>query len=278
MHTKTAPMGVRMHERQRHSAILRAVSERDLVTVSEFVDLLGASPATVRRDLNQLDASGQLRKVRGGAEALEPVQARTLDATPFDDSRPQHAERKRAIARKAAELVGDGESIIVNGGTTTYPMADFLAGRGLHVLTNSFAMANRLMALGGNRVVLPGGEIYAEQQLILSAYERDTSIDHFYASKLFMGAYAIRSHGLIESDPLVVKSEQKLIRQTEELIVLVDSSKFQPRGSLIFCPLERIDRLITDDDAPAEALDMLDRAGVDIIVVPTANEGGGSGG
>lgn len=266
-----------MHERQRHSAILRAVSERDLVTVAEFVDLLGASPATVRRDLNQLDASGQLRKVRGGAEALEPFQEPRLDANGFHDSEPRHAERKRAIACKAAELIADGESIIVNGGTTTYRMCDHLAGRGLQVLTNSFAMANRLMALGGNRVILPGGEIYADPQLILSAYEHDTTIDHFYASKLFMGAYAVRAHGLIETDPLLVKGEQKLIRQTEELIVLVDSSKFQPRGSLIFCPLERVDRLITDDGAPEEALDMLDRAGVDVIIAPTSGTSGFSG-
>ena len=258
-----------MHERQRHSAILRAVSERDLVTVGEFVDLLGASPATIRRDLNQLDASGQLRKVRGGAEALERVEAHSLDANRFNDSRAVHAERKRAIAARAAELVSEGESIIVNGGTTTYRMTDHLAGRGLQILTNSFAMASRLLALGGNRIVLPGGEIYADQQLVLSPYEQDTAIDHFYASKLFMGAYAVRSRGLIESDPLLVKSEQKLIRQTEELIVLVDSSKFQPRGSLIFCPLQRIDRLITDEGAPEEALEMLDRAGVDVIVVPT---------
>ena len=86
-------MGIRMHERQRHSAILRAVSERDLVTVAEFVDLLGASPATVRRDLNQLDASGQLRKVRGGAESLVPAPAKTLDANAFRDSEPRHAGR-----------------------------------------------------------------------------------------------------------------------------------------------------------------------------------------
>lgn len=266
-----------MHERQRHTAILRAVSERDLVTVSEFVDLLGASPATVRRDLNQLDASGQLRKVRGGAESVDPSGAQTLHANTFRDSEPRHAARKRAIARKAAELVADGESIIINGGTTTYRMAEHLAGRDLHVLTNSFAMANRLMALGGNRVILPGGEIYADQQIILSAYERDTAIDQFYASKLFMGAYAIRAHGLIESDPLLIKGEQKLIRQTEALIVLVDSSKFQPRGSLIFCPLERIDRLITDDDAPEEALEMLERAGIDVIIAPTDGAAAGNG-
>jgi DeoR family ulaG and ulaABCDEF operon transcriptional repressor len=137
-------------------------------------------------------------------------------------------------------------------------------------------MASRLMALGGNRVVLPGGEIYADQQLILSAYERDTVIDQFYGSKLFMGAHAIRPHGLIETDPLLIKGEQKLIRQTEELIVLADSSKFQPRGSLIFCPLERIDRLITDDDAPEEALEMLAGAGVDVIIAPTGGNGEGS--
>ena len=260
-----------MHERQRHSAILRAVSKRDLVTVAEFVDLLGASPATVRRDLIQLETSGQLRKVRGGAEALEPIESKTLDANTFRDSEPRHVERKQAIAKAAAELVADGESIIVNGGTTTYRMSDHLAGRGLQILTNSFAMASRLMALGGNRVVLPGGEIYADQHIILSAYERDTVIDHFYGSKLFMGAYAIRPHGLIESDPLLVKGEQKLIRQTEELIVLVDSSKFKSRGSLIFCPLERIDRLITDDNAPEEALEMLDRAGIDVIIVPNGS-------
>jgi DeoR family ulaG and ulaABCDEF operon transcriptional repressor len=255
-----------MHARERHRLIERAASEQGLVTVDELTQRLGASPATVRRDLAVLAEHGRLRRVRGGVEPVR-LQPPTLLTPPFHSASFLSREAKLQIARRAAEHCAPGESIIVNGGTTTYCMADFLAPLGLNVLTNSFPLASHLLSTGSCRVTVPGGEIYREQNVIVSPYERDTAIDHFYAAKMFTGAQSIRAQGLIEGDPLLIKTEQKLLKQADRLIVLVDGSKFEPRGSLILCPLERIDLLITDTSAPPGALDMLRQQGVEVEVV-----------
>ena len=261
-----------MHERQRHQRILEALAERSVVTVVELRDQLDASPATVRRDLARLAEAGQLRKVHGGAEAVSGRRHGRLATRSFRETEALNYDQKRRIAKAAVALCADGEAIIVNGGTTTYRMTEFLADRGLQILTNSFAMAAALVAETGNRVVLPGGEVYRAQNIVLSPYERDTVIDHFYARRMFTGAQAVRAQGLIEGDPLLIKTEQKMLRQAEELIVLVDSSKFEPRGSLILCPLERIDRLITDEGVPERVREMLERAGVEVIIAPALAE------
>ena len=256
-----------MHARDRHRLIERAATEQGLVTVEELIERLGASPATVRRDLAMLAEDGRLRRVRGGVEPANGRPPATLLTAPFEVASVLSREAKLRIARRAAEHCHPGELIIVNGGTTTYCMADFVAPLGLNVLTNSFPLASHLLSSGTCRVTVPGGEVYREQNVIVSAYERDTAIDHFYASKMFTGAQAIRPQGLIEGDPLLIKTEQKLLKQADELIVLVDGSKFAPRGSLILCPLERIRLLITDTSAPPEAIAMLEQQGVRVEVV-----------
>jgi DeoR/GlpR family transcriptional regulator of sugar metabolism len=256
-----------MHARDRHRLIERAASEQGLVTVEELTERLGASPATIRRDLAVLAGHGRLRRVRGGVEPVRMQPPATLLTAPFQIASFLSREAKLRIARRAAEHCAPGESIIVNGGTTTYCMADFVAPMALNVLTNSFPLASHLLSTGSCRVTVPGGEVYREQNVIVSAYEQDTAIDHFYASKMFTGAQAIRPQGLIEGDPLLIKTEQKLLKQADELIVLVDGSKFAPRGSLILCPLERIRLLITDTSAPPEAIAMLEQQGVRVEVV-----------
>ncbi|MEK0082293.1 DeoR/GlpR family DNA-binding transcription regulator [Benzoatithermus flavus] len=265
-----------MHQHQRRRLIEETLGGGTaLVTVEELAEKLAASPATIRRDITALARAGRLRRVRGGAAPLPAARPRGLEAPAFEQARRVHHARKRAIAAHAARLCAPGESIIVNGGTTTYCMGEFIAGRELHVLTNSFALASYLASEGNCRVLLPGGEIQRAQSIVLSPYERDTMIDHFYARRMFTSALAIRPQGLIEGDPILIKAEQKLIDRAEELIVLADGSKFGPRGSLILCPLRRIGRVITDDSAPPEALAMLRDAGVpvEVVEVPPGNGG-----
>ena len=256
-----------MLQRKRHKLIEDTVARRRVVSVRDLVWATNASPATVRRDISTLAEAGRIRRVRGGAEALYLDWPSALAAPSFDTSRVEHATAKQAIAARAAELCEPGDSVIINAGTTTACLGGFIADRGLQVLTNSLALGNYLVAHGNCRVVLPGGEVYREQSMILSPYDHDTIIDHFYASKMFLGSLAVRAQGLIEGDPIQIKSEQKLLKQADEVIVLVDGSKFRAQGSLILCPLSRIDRLITDSSAPPEALKMLERAGVEAEVV-----------
>jgi DeoR family ulaG and ulaABCDEF operon transcriptional repressor len=252
-----------MLQRQRHHMICEIVATQGYATVPGLMTRLEASRATVARDIQELALAGRIRKVRGGAEAMHGAPA--LSEPNFDANQLRNRELKRAIAREAADLCQSGESIIMDGGTTVFAMTEFIAGRDLEVLTNSFPIAEYLMKRGQARVILPGGEIFREQGLILSPFEDDT-IGRFVATKFFIGARAITQHGLMQTDPLLIRAEQKLLRQAEQMIVLTDSSKFRSRGSLILCPLERIHTIITDDGIETATHKMLTDAGIRVII------------
>ncbi len=260
-----------MHEKERHRLIVSAVQEKPVVTVQELVDLTESSEATIRRDIAALHVQKRLRRVRGGAEALSPPQFIGLAGRPFSVNETLHSAQKRAIARAAVALCSEGESIIINGGTTTFQMVHFLASRRMTVFTNSFPIAEHLLKHSKNTVMLSGGTIYREQNIILSPFENDVS-RNFYARRMFMGAQGVSPIGVMESDPLVIQAEQKLIDQAEELVLLVDSSKFARRSSLILCPLERVSTVITDNQAPEEAIAMLQAAGVRVEIAETRME------
>lgn len=260
-----------MHEKERHRLIVSAVQEKPVVTVQELVDLTESSEATIRRDIAALHVQKRLRRVRGGAEALSPPQFIGLAGRPFSVNETLHSAQKRAIARAAVALCGEGESIIINGGTTTFQMVHFLASRRMTVFTNSFPIAEHLLKHSKNTVMLSGGTIYREQNIILSPFENDVS-RNFYARRMFMGAQGVSPIGVMENDPLVIQAEQKLIDQAEELVLLVDSSKFARRSSLILCPLERVSTVITDNQAPEEAIAMLQAAGVRVEIAEARME------
>jgi DeoR family ulaG and ulaABCDEF operon transcriptional repressor len=254
-----------MHEKERHRIILSEAQGKPVVTVQELVELTGASEATIRRDIAALHMQQRLRRVRGGAEALTPPQFVGLAGRPFSVNETLHASQKRAIAAKAVSLCADGEPIIINGGTTTFQMVHFLANRRMPVLTNSFVIAEHLLRNSKNTVLLPGGAIYREQNIVLSPFDNDVT-RNFYARRMFMGAQGLGPLGLMEGDPLLIQAEQKLIDQADELVVLIDSSKFRQRSSLILCPLSRITTVITDEGVEDREANMLEAAGVTLIV------------
>ena len=195
----------------------------------------------------------------------------SLAIRPFEVSKTLNVAAKRAIAKAAVALCADGEAIIINGGTTTFEMGEFLRERRLKVLTNSYPLAETLIHDSKCRVALPGGEVYREQKLIVSPFE-DDAIQHYSATRMFMSAISIGPLGVIEGDPLVARAEAKLLKRADKLVVLADSSKFVSRGSLVVCPLSRIDILITDANAPKGALDMLREAGVETRIVSDSLE------
>lgn len=257
-----------MHEKERHRIILSAVQERPVVTVSELVELTDSSEATIRRDIAAMHVQKRLRRVRGGAEALHPPQFVGLAGRPFSVNESMHSRQKQAIAKEAVALCQDGDPIIINGGTTTFQMVHFLSNRRLQVFTNSFPIAEHLLKNSKNTVMLSGGVIYREQNIILSPFDNDVT-RNFYARRMFMGAQGLGALGLMETDPLLIQAEQKLIDQADDLVVLVDSSKFRQRSSLILCGLKRIATVITDSDVEDRHASMLENAGVQLIVANT---------
>lgn len=256
-----------MHESERHRIILSAVQDRPVMTVIDLCSLTGASEATIRRDIATLDSQKRLRRVRGGAESVNPPQFVGLAGRPFSINEQMNITQKQAIALAAVNLCEDGEPIMINGGTTTFQMVHPLATRRMQVFTNSFPIAEHLLKHSKNTIMLSGGVIYREQNIILSPFDNDVT-RNFYARRMFMGAHGIGPLGLMEADPLLIQAEQKFIGQADELVVLVDSSKFENRSSLVLCPLSRINTLITDEGITDKVAAMLEAAGVRLIVVP----------
>lgn len=259
-----------LHERERWQAILRLVRERGMAPVRDLVRETRASSASIRRDLVKLEQSGAIRRVHGGAELGAAARQQELGTRAFEVSRTLNLDHKRAVAEAAAELCVDGQSIIMNAGSTTYEMVEPLRQRQLNILTNSFPIAQALMARGRSRVILPGGEIYRKQAIILSPFDDDT-IQHYAADTMFMSCASISPMGVIEGDPLIARAEAKLLSRAQKLVVLIDASKFEPRGSIVVCPLSRVSTVITDETASPQSLDMLRSSGIQVIVAGSAS-------
>lgn len=256
-----------MHEKERHKIILSAVETRPVVTVNELVSMTMASEATIRRDIATLHLAKQVRRVRGGVESIAPPPVTGLAGRPLSVNRSINTPQKQAIAHAAADLCEEGESIIINGGSTTFQMVYPLASRRLQILTNSMPIAQYLLYHSKNTITLPGGTIYREQDIILSPFDNDIS-RHFHARRMFMGAQAIGPMGIMEADPQVIQAEQRLIEQTDELIVMADASKFDKRSGLILTGLERVHTIITDENLTDAMANMLERAEIKVITAP----------
>ena len=260
-----------MRERQRVEILRNLLAAQGFLSIADLMAATGVSAASARRDAGRLAQAGYGERVHGGIQALGGALSRrmtqeSLGTQAFDVSRAINVEAKRAIARRAVEMCVDGDAIIINGGTTTYEMADFLRHTRLKILTNSYPLAEFLIRETHNRVALPGGEVYREQKIIVAPFD-DDAIQHYSARLMFMSAISIGPLGVIEGDPLIARAVAKLLKRADRLIVLADSSKFAIKGSLVVCPLERAHTLVTDTGAPDQALQMLRDAGVETMVV-----------
>ena len=252
-----------MHANERERLILEALAATGFVSYRALEARLGASPATIRRDLTRLDAQGRIARVHGGAMLAEnPPQ---LLGTPFDQSITLNLAAKQAIGRAAAALCGPGEGVMIDGGTTTLQMCPHLAGLGCQVLTNSLHIVNALLPQPDTRILLPSGSLFREQNIILAPAGED-SMPRFHAPKLFMGAAAVGPQGVMQTDVILVAAERRLIDRAEQVVLLVDSSKFESGSGAIVCSLDEVDVLITDAGIPDAMRSALVKANVCLII------------
>jgi len=261
-----------MHATQRDVEILRLLQSQGFVSFRQLCASLDASSATIRRDLERLEGGGRISRVRGGARLTGEAAAERLVGAPFEINRARRAAEKAAIGRTAAQLCRPGEALIIDGGTTTFQMCSHLVGLELQVLTNSLHIVSELLPQPGTRVSVPGGAIFREQNIILSPFE-DDGLARYHAAKLFMGAAAVGPRGLMQADVVLIQAEQKLMNKAEQLIVLVDSSKFRTSASFVVCGLEAIDVVVTDAGVTDDELAMLRGAGIEVIVADGSERG-----
>jgi DeoR family ulaG and ulaABCDEF operon transcriptional repressor len=251
-------------EADRHKLMLDLLKDRPFATVRDLQAVVDASPATIRRDIAKLHATGAVRKVFGGIAVAEA--AGVLDrvtARPFTENQMLGVAAKKAIAHEAEKLVHDGDALIIHGGSTCYLFAMLLANRNVRIYTNSLPLAATLWQNGTCHLTLSGGELYREPGIVFSP---QAGPPEFYASKFFLGAQAITPTGMQESHPLVVRETELLLQRADEVIVLADSRKFGLRARNPIMPLARIGTLITDDAITEANHRMLVDAGIRVII------------
>ena len=245
---------------ERRIKILQIAEESGFVSLQRLVAEVGASESTVRRDLEFLDAQGHLHRTRGGA-------AYSGDSlTDFDIRQNRASLQKRRIAQRTAELILPGETILLDGGTTTLEVAKNLSGKPLQVVTNSLPIAMLLMNQPRVELIFVGGYVYPKTGVALGD-QAISALRNINVSRLVMGAGGITEDGLFNSNALLVETERQMIQAAEHVTLVADSSKFGQRALSHLCELKAVNEIVTDDGLSDEWQRVLESNDIAVEVV-----------
>ncbi|MCL4396609.1 MAG: DeoR/GlpR family DNA-binding transcription regulator [Chloroflexi bacterium] len=250
---------------QRQRRIIEISQTQSTLSVPDIANLFSVSEMTIRRDLRQLDHAGLLRRIHGGAIA---DRGRSYEPA-YMTRAGEQTKQKEAIGRYAAGLVAEGDSIVLDVGTTTLEIARCLAGmQNLTILTSSLRIANVLADSPGVRLIVTGGVLRSgEQSLVGHLAER--ALQDFHVDKALIGVGGIDpQNGLTEfnlEDSLV---KRVIVEHAKKVIVATDSSKLGRTCLNSVAPLARVDVVVTDEAASPAIVNSIRQKGIDVIVVP----------
>lgn len=207
-------------ERQRK--ILQFVKQHDVATVSELAKHFHVHEATIRRDLSTLEKEGRLKRTHGGVMIEEEVHSEP----PFQERESVQFEEKKRIGKRAAELVEDGDNIILDSGTTTLRVAESIAHKkNLTVITNDINIAANLRFAKSIKVIVTGGILFPESYM-LNGMITDEVLESLHVHKAFIGTPALHyQHGLTHFDEYLVPAKRGMIRAAKQVIVVADHTK-----------------------------------------------------
>ena len=244
---------------QRRDSILQVIEKQGFASLQELVVRLGASESTVRRDLEYLDGIGQIRRTRGGA-------AYTGESiTPFEERRAAALPQKQWIGRVVADMIRPGDTILLDGGTTTLEVARCLTGKSLQVVTNSLPIASLLAQHTGIELILIGGYLYPRTGVALGPLAT-AGLAELHVPRLIMGTGGITEKGLFNSNTLLVECEHLMLQAAEEVWVVADSSKFGRSALAHLCDLSKVTRMIVDSELDEHWRAVIRGAGIELTL------------
>jgi len=253
-----------IHRRRtdRKAALLRLLQENEPISIQELARASGLSQSTLRRELHELMDDGLVR-VNVGQVAL----ATSSEERPFAFRAMLNQDVKQRIARAALELIQNGDTIFIAGGTTTLELARLLPRqRRLTVITNTLRIANLLVDLPGIELIVLGGAVRPGEQT-MHGHLTEWGVQQFRADKLFYGVEAINiHHGVTHSQIVEVATDRALANAATQVIVLADHTKFGKVAPAFVLALEKIHILVSDGDLPEETLQSLQAKNIQVIL------------
>lgn len=245
---------------KRHGQIMRLLDEQGTMTISTLAERLGVSTETIRRDIKPLARDGRIARMHG-AIGLPAANGEA----PFERRLRENAAEKRVIARIVAARIGDGESVMLDTGTTTSILARALLDRRrLTVVTNSSDIARTLATVNGNRVYMAGGELRSDSGAAFGPAAVEF-IAGFQVDHAIISAGAVDADGVMDYELGEAEFARMVLARGTRRLVITDHTKFGRRGLVRVCGFSAFDDLVTDRAPPAGIAGALAAAGVKVV-------------
>ena len=251
-----------MKAAERKLRIRQMFESRDFLDLETLCRELDASESSVRRDLDILEEEKVLRRVYGGAISLQPPPNRAFD---YAVETERCSDEKARIARVTSSLIHNGQTVILDGGSTVAAVAHELSSKSLHIVTNSLPIAESLESARNIELTLTGGYLYPRLRVLLGPF-CEQMLSAVRADVVIMGIGGISESGFSNNNTLVVGSEQKMIEYSGKVIIVADRTKFGRGGMFPVAPLGAANTVVTDKGASPESVAMLRGQGIEVLL------------
>jgi DeoR/GlpR family transcriptional regulator of sugar metabolism len=262
-----------MFREERIQKILKEILDKKSVVSNELADEFQISLSTLYKDLNILEKRGYIRRAYGGAYLIKD---NVFDSTVIEELPPDRRNykvEKEAIGKATSNLISDGDTIAIDGGTTNlFVFKNSKYKKNLTIITNSSMILSELTSDLDVNIVFSGG-ILRKESLSFVGETAEYTIGSFRANKAIIGIEGVSlEHGLTSFNFHEATIKKKMIAISKELIVVADSSKIGKFSLIPIAPLEKMSYLVTDENAPNEILREISKRGVEVIVAPLKNQ------
>jgi DeoR family transcriptional regulator of aga operon len=256
-----------MNARNRADKILRELRQEGDLSLDVLIKRLGASAASVRRDLTKLEAKGLVRRTHGGVTLVEPLLYEPFRYDSLFQNREQHrTPQKRRIGLHAAELIQENETVGFTAGTTTTHVARNLRNRhNIRVITNAINIAMELSNCAGLRTFVTGGFVQWAGSFSLVGHAAIDSLKDVYMDRVFVSVCGIDlARGITVIEPEEALTFRTMIQQSKHIVVVADSTKIGMVTPSLICPIANINMMITDTDATDKVIAPFVERGIDV--------------
>lgn len=251
-----------MLPQERYYNILELLKVNNIIKIEDIMSSFNISVETARRDLNYLEKEGFIKKIYGGATLVD----KPLLEPAGDDRLASNLKKKEAIGKKCSEFINEGDSILIEIGTTTLQVAKAIKDiKNLTVITNSIYVINELIGTTINLYVI-GGKIRHEEKAISGAVSM-FELDNFHVTKAIIGAGAVTvDNGVSDYNIEEALVRRKIIERSKEIFLVADSSKFGSNSLVHVCSMSDIDLVITDNDLDNKFIKAFQESNIKLVL------------
>ncbi len=252
-----------MPPNKRRTRLLELVRRQGYAPLPELAKTLQVSESTIRRDLAHLERDGAAQRTHGGAFYTGP----SPNVPHFELRQSTQWDKKRAIARATVALIEDYSAVLLDGGSTTYEVARLLVGRPLQIVTNSLPVATLFTATPGADLIVVGGYVHSPSGTMQGPHAEQL-IRSLNVRRAIISSAGVNDRGLFNSNMLTASAEQAMIEAAEQVIAVIDSTKFGHHALAHVCTIGRINQFIVDDELAPEWQQKLIDAGSQLTLAP----------